>query len=161
MQEKNLRASLLTQDKDTARCFEQALRNIHTMKNWIDTALKRLQQLQMKRENISDPVEATIAFVRQNLDRELDVSEIAENVHLNQDYLTRIFKKRTGYSVKNYVNVRKMEKAAGLLVLTDLPIAEVAYQVGYLNYTSFNRAFRKQYEESPQNFRQKKKGNYE
>ena len=158
MQERNLQASLLTQDADTAQCFEQALRNIHTMKTWIDTALGRLQKLQMNREKTTDPVEVTVQFIQQNLDRELDMTIIAENVHLNQDYLTRIFKKSTGYSVKNYVTIRKMEKAADLLELTDLPIAEVAYQVGYPNYTSFSRAFKKQYEESPQNYRQKKKG---
>ncbi len=38
---------------------------------------------------------------------------------------------------------------------TDLPIAEMAYQVGYYNYTSFKRAFKKQFDESPQAFRQR------
>ena len=157
MQERNMQASMLTQDEETAQSFEQALRNIHSMKAWIDVALKRLRDLHPKKGQINDPVEETIRFIQMNLNRELDMAEIAENVHLNQDYLTRIFKKSTGLAVKNYVTVKKMERAAGLLEFTDLPIAEVAYQVGYLNYTSFNRAFKKQYEESPQIYRQVRK----
>ena len=47
-----------------------------------------------------------------------------------------------------------MTRAKELLMNTRMPIADVAYQVGYNNYISFNRNFKKAFGVSPQSFRQ-------
>lgn len=147
--------SRLTDKPEHAKLLENAQRNIQTMKRWIDCSLTQLMEISEHDDNIDlDPVQATLRFIDEHLAEEIDMPEIAENVHLNQDYLTRIFKRQIGSSVKSYIVTKRMEKAKLLLETTDLPIAEIAYQVGYYNYTSFNRAFKKQFDESPQAFRQ-------
>ena len=50
-------------------------------------------------------------YIDEHLESELRRDELAEYVHLNPDYLTRLMKKQTGYSLKEYVTRRKMETA--------------------------------------------------
>lgn len=58
-------------------------------------------------------------------------------VHLNGDYLTRMMKKETGYSLKEYVIRRKMETARTLLRTTMLPVGFIAARLGYSNFSHF------------------------
>ena len=143
--------SRLTADREHAEIFERSDQGLDMMTRWINCSVKQLQELQ-ERES-SDPVLITRRFIEEHLSEEIDVAQIAENVYLNQDYLTRIFKRETGSSIKKYMVDLRMEKAGDLLVSSRLPIADVAYRVGYGNYTSFNKIFRKTYGTSPQNYR--------
>ncbi|MDE7243560.1 MAG: helix-turn-helix domain-containing protein [Oscillospiraceae bacterium] len=141
----------LTADPADAACFEQSYQSLDDMCAWVESSLRQLEQESVLQS--SDPVAATKLFIEKHLSNDLDMSIIAENVHLNQDYLTRIFRRKTGVSIKSYVVTRRMEKAKELLENSQLPITDVAYQVGYYNYTSFNRVFKRFYGESPQGFR--------
>lgn len=141
----------LTADPENARCFETSDRGLDDMKKWVICSLNQLAQSD---EN-DDPITATQKYIEQHLSEPLDMQQIADNVYLNQDYLTRIFKQKTGVSVKSYIVNRRMEKAKELLQTSKMPIADVAYQVGYYNYASFNRAFKKCCGTSPQSYRHK------
>lgn len=154
-QEHQIVMSRLTEEESHRKCFEDAMRNIQSMKAWIDCSLRQFEELAERDEMDLDPVEATVKYIREHMAEPLEMAELAANVHFNQDYLTRIFKRKMNTSVKNYIVTCRMERSRELLESTDLPIAEVAYQVGYYNYTSFNRAFKKQFDESPQAFRQR------
>ena len=143
----------LTARPENAACFERSDESLENMRDWVECSLGQLERGNAR--SSTDPVTATKVFIESHLTDDLDVALIADNVHLNQDYLTRIFKRETGVSVKSYVVTRRMEKARELLETSRLPITDVAYQVGYYNYTSFNRIFKKTYGLSPQSFRKK------
>lgn len=140
----------LTADPQNAHCFEMSDRGLDNMAAWVERSLSLLEQ---QAATSDDPVQATQQFIEEHLSEKLDMIQIAENVHLNQDYLTRIFKRATGTSIKGYIVNRRMEQAKLLLETSHLPIADVAYRVGYYNYTSFNRIFKKTYGVSPQSCR--------
>lgn len=95
-------------------------------------------------------------YVEENLSEEMTVENLAEQVHLNADYLNRIFKKETGSTLSSYVLVRKVAQAKFLLQKTDWSIGDVAAAVGYYNYSSFNRSFKKVTGESPQEWRKRR-----
>ena len=109
--------------------------------------------IESQKEQMNEFVSQTIEYVKQNLREELTMEMIAEQVHLNADYLNRIFKKETGYTLSNYVIKEKMEYAKFLLRNTDWSISDVAAAVGYYNYSSFNRSFKKMTGKSPQDWR--------
>lgn len=96
------------------------------------------------------------AYVEANLSEEMTIENLAEQVHLNADYLNRIFKKETGSTLSNYVLERKIAQAKFLLKKTDWSIGDVAAAVGYYNYSSFNRSFKKVTGESPQEWRKRR-----
>ena len=89
-------------------------------------------------------------YIDEHLDSELRRDELAEIVHLNPDYLTRLMKKETGYSIKEYVIRRKMETAHTLLCTTTLPVGFIAARLGYSNFSHFSYTYRKIMGKTPQ-----------
>lgn len=103
-----------------------------------------------------DAVRGLIRYIDQHLDEDISVSSIADLVGLNQDYLTRMFKKNTGLSLKRYIVNQKMEAAKNLLVTTNLSVTLICERVGYVNYSNFIRAFRQIVGCTPSEYRKMK-----
>ena len=74
----------------------------------------------------------------------LTVSTVAERYGMNASSLSHRFKKQMGCNISDYIFTCKMNHACALLRSTDLTIAEIAQKVGYSQYTSFVRQFKRQ-----------------
>jgi AraC family L-rhamnose operon transcriptional activator RhaR len=70
------------------------------------------------------------------------IQELAEAVHLEGAYCIRVFKQATGLSPIAYLSRCRAERAATLLLRSDLPIAEIALQIGWADQNYFARRFR-------------------
>lgn len=138
---------------EASELLAEAVKGITEMKKWVHYSLYVIEQLDNNEIYSKDPIKCTKKYVEEHLADELDMEKIAQNVHLNPDYLTRIFRKATGESVNKYIVSQRMEKAKQLLELTNQPLSEVAFQVGYFNYTSFNHIFTRSIGVSPQTYR--------
>ena len=68
---------------------------------------------------------------------------IGSAVSVSPYHMSRVFKKETGCTPMQYVAQLRLGKAQTLLVHTDMPITEIAYNVGYNSSNSFNYAFLK------------------
>lgn len=99
------------------------------------------------------PVAMAKAYIRSHIREEIQVPGIAREVHLNQCYLTRIFKKKTGKSLNQYILDLKMEIAREELQNSGKNMGEIATGLGYLNYASFSRAFANKVGMSPMEYR--------
>ena len=82
------------------------------------------------------------------------VSELALEVHLSPAHLQRLFKQKTGLHVRDLIGEHRLQKAARLLALSDLPIKAIAHAVGYEHHSSFVRAFQRRFAQSPKYYRQ-------
>lgn len=103
--------------------------------------VNRLQELKGEKE-AKDVIQESIGYIRKHLDTDISVSEIAEYVGMNPEYLTKLFKKSTGHTLKEYVINEKMESAKMLLATTTLPVTLISSHVGYGNYSNFTRSFK-------------------
>lgn len=92
-------------------------------------------------------------WIRANISDSLTVAEIAESVHLNSDYLTRLFKKCTGMTTLQYLNHLKIEVASLLLVRTEMPIKQVAAESYFNDPKVFMRKFKSEAGLSPSEYR--------
>ena len=101
----------------------------------------KLQELEGE-DACRDVIQETINYIKQHLDADLPMSEIAEFVGMNPEYLTKLFKKNTGYTLKEYIVNEKMESAKMLLTTTSLPVTLISSHVGYGNYSNFTRSFK-------------------
>lgn len=81
--------------------------------------------------------------IQNHLCDEIRRSDIANAVYLNSDYLSRLFRKETGMSLKEYILQEKMKTAQAILRSTSLPVAVVAARVGFENYSYFSQAYKK------------------
>jgi AraC family transcriptional regulator, arabinose operon regulatory protein len=87
------------------------------------------------------------------VDPSLDIQDLAHMVNLSSSRLSHLFKTSTGSSLQNFLSHWRLEKAAGLLQSTEVPVKEISYRVGYRHAPSFVRAFRKRYASSPNDYR--------
>lgn len=111
--------------------FEKALTHI----------VEKLQEI-MGKEETKDVIRETVKYIRQHLDTDLSVTEIAEYAGMNPEYLTKLFKKNMGCTLKEYIVNEKMESAKMLLSTTTLPVTLISSDVGYGNYSNFTRSFK-------------------
>ena len=92
-------------------------------------------------------------YIHQHIDQDLSVSELAEMAGKTPEYLTKVFKKNTGMTLKKYIDHEKMEAAKVLLKTTQLPVTIISGYVGYSNYSNFTRSFRQIVGCTPSEFR--------
>ena len=118
--------------------------------------LDTLQKFTQKKE---DPIERAIAFIQQNLNKSLSRAEVAEYVHLNEEYFSRLFRAETGATFKEYLLDEKMKEAKRLLVRSRLSVSIIASKVGYDNFSHFSKMFKKITGQTPQEYRKEQKEN--
>lgn len=104
--------------------------------------------------DIEDIVGAIINFLETNLERPLKTEDITKEFNYSASYIFSIFKKRTGYSLINYFNLKKIQKACEYLKYSDLNIKEISYKMGFQDPLYFSRSFKKHMGMSPKKYKQ-------
>ncbi|MHB1392679.1 MAG: response regulator [Clostridia bacterium] len=82
-------------------------------------------------------------YILNHYSGDINLTIIAEHVHMNGSYLSRLYKKETGININEKISYIRIEKAKELLNSTDLKVYEVAEQVGIKNPTYFSILFKK------------------
>lgn len=83
-----------------------------------------------------------IRYIRENCNKDLSLSEVAEKVNLNPSYFSRLFKEETGTQFVEYVRNAKMELAKDLLRNSNKKIYEICEKLGYVNVQYFSTVFK-------------------
>jgi AraC-like DNA-binding protein len=86
-------------------------------------------------------------------DPNLSVEMLSDVFGRSRTYLFSLFKEETGYSLLYHINKVRMEKAKELLAQTALPVQVIAAQVGFHSAVSFSRAFKKNENITPVEYR--------
>ena len=92
-------------------------------------------------------------YLQEHLAEEVSLSVLAEQFHLNPQYISQLFKSEIGVNFLAYLTSIRMEKAKQLLLTTPLSIAEVAEQSGYGDYRVFTKVFKKSEGVTPSQYR--------
>lgn len=94
-----------------------------------------------------------IAYLHEHLSEEVNLDRIAGRFSYSLSSIKRIFKEMTGYSIISYLINLRMQKAKEYLCETNLPIEDIATQLGYANIYYFSTAFKKKWGTSPSRYR--------
>ena len=104
----------------------------------------------------TDCVSNSISYMKKNINRNLNLSEIAEHVNLSNSHFSRLFTQKTGFSPIEFFIQLKIQKACQYLEFTDLPISEISCDLmGYKDRFYFSRIFRKVMKLPPSEYRKK------
>jgi two-component system response regulator YesN len=110
--------------------------------------------LQKQREMEADSVIAqAIHYMRENLDKNVTVTDLAKHVYLSGSYFANLFKKVTGTTLITYMTGLRIEKAKEML-LDDKQVQEVAIHLGYEDRSYFTDVFKKHVGMTPTEFKQ-------
>lgn len=99
-------------------------------------------------------IDQICSYLNQNFDREIDFTDLAATVHMSQACLCRFFRRATGRTMTTYINQLRIGAAVQLLVNSDRSILDIAFNVGFGNYSNFNRQFKSVKGSTPRLFRQ-------
>lgn len=95
-------------------------------------------------------------YIRQNYTKpDFSIQSLADHLHMTPPYLSQYFKKKTNYTISEYVTKLRMRKAKELLLNTDMSIADIAAEVGYYSVSSFIRRFREMEKVTPGEYKKK------
>ena len=83
----------------------------------------------------------------------LNLEELAKLCNLSVSSFKREFKKVFNDTPNNYITDLKLKRAKELLSITEMPISEIAYGVGFNDPLYFTRTFKKKIGSSPSEYR--------
>jgi AraC family transcriptional regulator len=137
----------------------------HSMPQYLETIgiIYQLFARFFNAEHVNNPVPIDahnrfgqiLAFIQQNIDKEIIIKELACKACLSSDHFTRAFKKAIGLTPLDYINLKRVEKAQLLLVTTNLPMKEILIKTGFNSASYFNRIFKSTTGSTPMAYRKK------
>jgi AraC family transcriptional regulator len=98
-------------------------------------------------------VKLVTTYMRDHLDQEVGLDDLAKLVHLSRFHFCTAFRLATGRTPHEWLVAQRIERARDLLAQTVLPVAEVGLAVGYVTPSSFAASFRKLVGATPTEFR--------
>lgn len=95
-----------------------------------------------------------IAYIAENYPQDITVKSMAQYVMMGENYVSALFKKKTGQTLIHYLHRVRVEKAQEYLLHTDLPVHEIGQRVGFLNDNYFIKIFKRHTQQTPSKYRQ-------
>ena len=147
--------------KDLLPEIEQTLQNTHfgdpILKDalftqfmiYINRIFLRTSSSPDKKAYSSDTqVEQLLKYINRNLSENLSIDQLAERFFLSKYHMMRKFKNETGYTIHNYITSKRLLMARSL-ISQGMPVMKAAQASGFHDYTTFVRAYKKQFGKAP------------
>lgn len=93
-------------------------------------------------------IASVLQYINHNLKEDLSVEKLASRYYVSKYHLMRKFKEETGYTLHNYI-VNKRLLMARTLISQGMPITKAAQESGFAEYSTFSRAYRRQFQTAP------------
>lgn len=105
--------------------------------------------------NYSSAVTRMIHHIHTHLSDPIRLEDFSLMTGRSKNYLSACFKDEVGITVSTYIQEAKLEESQHFLLLTDMPIIDIASLFGYNSATYFIRVFKKQYGITPAAYRKR------
>lgn len=119
--------------------------------------LYKLASIAPRDENLPSHIRKALGYIFEHFDEELSLSKVAAYVGLAPTYFSALFKKETGETFKQYLLGYRFDYAKKLLRFTSEPISHIARRSGFADYANFARQFKKNFGQTPMDFRKSTK----
>ncbi|MBO0719928.1 MAG: helix-turn-helix transcriptional regulator [Blastocatellia bacterium] len=95
----------------------------------------------------------TLDVIERNMTSGLSIQMLAEQIGMGTHRFTREFKNATGRTPYQFIMELRIEKARALLEKTNLPLAEIALELGFASQSHFTAVFRQHVNTTPRTYR--------
>lgn len=100
-------------------------------------------------------IQKAMSYLFKNFRYDISLANLAEHLHVSVNYLGVLFRKSTGISFREYLNILRLKYSCRLLLSSDLSVKEVAYASGYNTNEHFLRVFKNNLHMTPSEYRYK------
>ncbi len=103
---------------------------------------------------ISLHIRKCIDYIYEHLHEDLSVKTLSAVVGLETSYLSKLFSKETGSTIKHFVTKARINTAENLLKYSDHPCSEIAFALGFSSQSAFISVFKKENGITPRQYRE-------
>ena len=129
--------------KDLLPEIEQTLQNKHFGDTVLRNALFTQFMIYINRIFLR-----TSSSPDKNLSENLSIDQLANRFFFSKYHMMRKFKNETGYTIHNYITSKRLLMARSL-ISQGMPVMKAAQASGFHDYTTFVRAYKKQFGKAP------------
>jgi len=104
-------------------------------------------------ENQEGRLEEILSYIQANYEKPLNLQILADKFFLSVPYLSKYIKHHLGMGISEYIDEIRLHHAVDEMIHTNFLLTKIAYDNGFPNLSSFNRAFRRKYEMTPSLYR--------
>ena len=111
-------------------------------------------ELESRQLYSGDDLKKVLNYIDRNIKRGVTLDMAAAYVGMSASYFSKFFKKYMGVNFITYVTDRKIEAAKDMLVNTDRPVVNIAYDLSYSETNYFSKTFKKKVGVTPTEYRE-------
>lgn len=101
----------------------------------------------------NEKILSVLAYLNEHLTEDISIDDLSSRFFVSRYYLMHTFKEQTGYTIGSYLSTKRLILARELIA-SGKSITDVCYACGFRNYSTFSRAYKKSFGESPRDYRQ-------
>ena len=83
-----------------------------------------------------------LLYLRRNYNKNISLESLSEELHYSKSYISHLFKTFHGSTIKYCVNYIRVEYARNLLINTDYPVSQIAFDLGYMDANYFTKVYK-------------------
>lgn len=152
-----IQISLLLSDSLSQQMAEKVEQSAADMLRYENYLLDKVFAYEDELDKSKGLIQQINDYIHQHYAENITRSEIGAEFYLVPEYLAKMYKKKTGVSLKDYINEYRIEQAKKMLQHTDKPVGEVAADVGFGNLSYFSTLFKKSAGMTPVEYRRQYK----
>lgn len=143
LMKQGIQATKLFYDEISKKIADHALDSMVDMVRWVNYLLEKTFRYEEEVGKAASLIHKIGQYIQEHYWEDIGRIEIAAHFYLTPDYLAKIYKKRTGVNIKDYINTYRIEKAKELLRQEDKNVSDIAGMVGFPNFSYFSTIFKK------------------
>lgn len=133
--------------------MELDMGSVFSIRALINLLLIDIPENDWPEEIVDDRIKRIIDFIEKNYFTQLSISTLAGMIPMSENGFSRLFKKNTGSSPRDYLIERRLDHACNMLHHSNYSIDQIAAQCGFCDRSYFSRMFIKKYSTGPAKFR--------
>ena len=129
---------------------------VSQMYGWICSVFNRYTQMvreEKKAESNNNMIEQCRQYVLAHYKEKITVGDIADYIGRSPNYVSAVFKEKTGETLVHYINREKIGAAQNILKYSELDVAAVANFLSYSSQAYFGRVFKEITGETPKHYK--------
>jgi AraC-like DNA-binding protein len=107
------------------------------------TVFEKKQAKKLTSSNSLERVNAVLDYIKIHYYERNSLPDVAKAASLSQRQFSNLCKKTTGRSYIQFLNSLRIKRAEELIKKTDMPVSDIAFEVGFEELSTFYRAYKK------------------
>ncbi len=119
------------------------------------------QRSVLERPQTTHPeINRILDYIEQHYAQDITVKSMSQYVMMGENYISALFKKKTGKTLIHYLHEVRVDQAITLLMQTELPVNEIGTKTGFINDNYFIKIFKRITGQTPSQYRHSRRAGH-